>query len=97
MLDTVQVQDCKNQQIEQSRAFARSYYMVIPKVFTERQKQRCDNSAITLTILFLLKTMDSLKNGLRSTPPHSGATPLFSRRTELLASLQSCRSVDADT
>ena len=28
MLDVVQVQDCKNKQIEQSRAFARSYYMV---------------------------------------------------------------------
>ena len=26
MLDIVQVQDCKNKQIEQSRAFARSYY-----------------------------------------------------------------------
>ena len=26
MLDAVQVQDCKNKQIEQSRAFARSYY-----------------------------------------------------------------------
>ena len=26
MLDTVQVQDCKNKQIEQSRAFARHYY-----------------------------------------------------------------------
>ena len=28
MLDAVQVQDCKNKQIEQSQAFARSYYMV---------------------------------------------------------------------
>ena len=28
MLDAVQVQDCKNKQIEQSRAFAQSYYMV---------------------------------------------------------------------
>ena len=27
MLDTVQVQVCKNKQIEQSRAFAQSYYM----------------------------------------------------------------------
>ena len=28
MLDAVQVQDCKNKQIEQSRAFARSYYSI---------------------------------------------------------------------
>ena len=26
MLDAIQVQDCKNKQIEQSRAFAQSYY-----------------------------------------------------------------------
>ena len=45
--------------------------VVIPKVFTERQKQRCDNSAIMLTILFLLKTMDSLKNGLQPTRSRS--------------------------
>ena len=30
MLDTVQVQDCKNKQIEQSQAFARSYYIKSP-------------------------------------------------------------------
>ena len=29
MLDAVQVQDCKNKQIKQSRAFARSYYSPI--------------------------------------------------------------------
>ena len=28
--------------------------------------------------------------------PHSGAPPLFSMRTESLASLQSCHSIDAD-
>ena len=35
--------------------------------FTQkRQHQRCDNSVITLAILFLLKTMDSLQNGFAS-------------------------------
>ena len=34
MLDAVQVQDCKNKQIEQSRAFARHYYML----FTDSTK-----------------------------------------------------------
>ena len=37
--------------------------------------------------------MESLENRLQ---PHSGVTPPFSMRTELQASLQSCRSVDAD-
>ena len=35
--------------------------------------------------------MEMLENGWQ---PHSAATPLFSVRTELQASLQSCRSVD---
>ena len=38
--------------------------------------------------------MKSLENGLQ---PHSGASPLFSMRTESLVSSQSCRSVDPDT
>ena len=38
MLDAVQVQDCKNKQIEQSRAFARSYY-------SELDSQRSKTSA----------------------------------------------------
>ena len=37
--------------------------------------------------------MEILENGLQT---HSGATPLFSIRTELLATSQSCCSVDAD-
>ena len=52
------------------------------------------NAAMTLAILFSLKTMESLENGLQ---PQSGATPLFLMRTESLASLQNCRSIDADT
>ena len=46
-----------------------------------------------LAILFSLKTMESLQNGLQ---PHSGATPLFSIRTVLLASSQSFHNTDAD-
>ena len=44
-------------------------------------------------VLFSLTTMESFENGLQ---PYSGATPLFSMRTELLVSLQSCCSIDAD-
>ena len=51
------------------------------------------NVAIKLAILFSLKTMESLKNGLQ---PYSGATQLFSIRIISLASSQSCRSIDAD-
>ena len=60
---------------------------------TKRQSQRCDNSAMTLAILFSLKTMELLENRLR---PYSGVTPLFSIRTESLVSSQSCRRIDAD-
>ena len=48
---------------------------------------------MTLAILFSLKTMESLENGLQ---PQSGVTPLFSNRTESLASSQSCQSIDTD-
>ena len=60
-------------------------------VYTKRQHQCSDNSAMTLAILFSLKSVESLENRLQ---PHSGETPLFSMRMELQASLQSCRSVD---
>ena len=43
------------------------------------------NAAMTLVILFSLKTMESLENGLQT---HSGATPYFSMRTESQASSQ---------
>ena len=45
------------------------------------------------SVLFSLKTMESLQIGVTT---HFWATPLFSMRTVLLASLQSYRSVDAD-
>ena len=46
-----------------------------------------------LAILVWLKTVQLLQNGLQ---PHSEVAPLFSMRTESLASSQSCHSVDAD-
>ena len=46
-----------------------------------------------LVILFSLKTVESLENGLQ---PQSGETPFFSINTESLASSQSCRSIDVD-
>ena len=45
--------------------------------------------AMTLAILFSLKTIGLLENAVKM-------TPLFSMRTVALASLQSCRSVDSD-
>ena len=51
-------------------------------VYTKRKRQRCGNSAMTPAILFSLKSMEMLENGLQ---PPSGA------------SLQSCRRIDADT
>ena len=48
---------------------------------------------MTLAILFSLKTVELLENGLQT---HSGAIPLISMRTESQASSQSGRSVDAD-
>ena len=50
-------------------------------------------SAMTLAILFSLKTIESLQNGVAT---YFQATPLFSMRTVSLVSSQSCCSVDAD-
>ena len=50
-------------------------------VYTKRQHQRYHHSAMTLVILFSLKSMETFENGLQT---HSGA------------SSQSCRSVDTD-
>ena len=47
---------------------------------------------MTLTILFSLKSVESLENGLQT---QSGVTPLFSMSTELQASSLSRHSVDA--
>ena len=42
-------------------------------VYIKRQRQCSDNFALTLAILFSLKTIVSLKNGLQ---PHPGVTPI---------------------
>ena len=62
-------------------------------IYTKHQRQYYDNSAMTLTILFSLKSVELLENRLQS---HSEATPLFSMRTESQALSLNCRSVDAD-
>ena len=59
-----------------------SFRNVLGPVYTKRQRQRCDHSAMTLVILFSLKSMEMLENGLQT---HSGA------------SSQSCHSIDTDT
>ena len=46
-----------------------------------------------LVKLFSLKTIESLKSRLQ---PHPGVTQLFSIKTILSASLQSCHSIDSD-
>ena len=50
-------------------------------VYTKRQRQCCDHTAMTLVILFSLKSMEMLENGLQT---HYGALS------------QSCCSFDAD-
>ena len=45
---------------------------VLGLICTKRQSQSCDNSAMTLAILFSLKTMELLEDGLH---PQSGVTP----------------------
>ena len=62
--------------------------------YTKRQSQCCDTSVMMLAILFSLKTIESLQNGVATYFP---VTPLFSMRTVLLASSQRCRKVEADT
>ena len=67
-----------------------SYGQYLGPIYPEHQRQCCDNFAMMLVILFSLKTMESLKNGLQS---HSGVPPLFSMRR---VSLLRHRSVEAD-
>ena len=62
-------------------------------VYTKRQRQGCNNAAMTLVTLFSFKSVESLENALQT---HSGVTPLISMRMESLASSQSCCSLDAD-
>ena len=53
-------------------------------VYTKCQRQCCDNSTMTLVILFSLNTMESLQIGAAT---HFRATSLFSMRTLSLVSL----------
>ena len=62
-------------------------------IYTEHQSQHCHNSVMMLVILLSLKRLELLTNGIAT---HFRVPPLFSMRTVLLASLQSCRSVDPD-
>ena len=48
-------------------------------IYTKRPRQHCDNSAMTLGILFSLKTVESLQNGVAT---YFQAIPLISMRTE---------------
>ena len=49
----------------------RCWYAFLAHVYTKRQRQRCDNYAMTLAILLSLKSMETLENGLQT---HSGAS-----------------------
>ena len=68
-------------------------YAKLGTVYTKPQCQHCDNSVMTLAILFSLKTMEPLKIGVAT---HFSATLLFSMRAESPGSLWSCRSFDVD-
>ena len=63
-------------------------------VYTDCQHHCYDNSAVTLAILFSLKTMEPLQHRVST---HFQTTPLFAMRTESLASSQSYREVETDT
>ena len=62
-------------------------------IYTKRQRQCCNNSEMTLAILFSLKSMESLLNGVAT---YFQVTSLISMWTESQASSKSCHSVDAD-
>ena len=53
-------------------------------IYTKHQRQYCDNSGMMLAVLFSLKTMELLQNGVAT---YFQATPLISMRTESQASL----------
>ena len=74
--------------------FSGKFGWIVRARLHQASTQHCDNSAMMLAILFSLKSVQLLENRLQ---PHSGATALFSMRTESQASSQSFCSVDADT
>ena len=58
--------------------FAKIDKQCLGSIYTKRQRQRCDKFAMMLAILFSLKTMELLQNGVAT---HFQATMLFSLRT----------------
>ena len=64
---------------------------ILGPVYTKCQRQRRNNSAMTLEMMLTLKTMELLQNGVAT---HFRKTALFSKRTLSLASSQCCRSID---
>ena len=60
-------------------------------VYTKRQRQTCDDACDSV----LIENSGVASKWIRL-QTDSRVTPLFSMRTELLASWQSCRSFDAD-
>ena len=66
---------------------------VLRPFYTKLQHQGCDNSAMMLAILFSFRSIKLLLNKIAT---HFRDAPLFSIRTELLVSSQSCRRIDAD-
>ena len=69
------------------------FVIITDSTNTKCRRQCCDISAMTLAILFSLKTMELLQIGAAT---HFQVSPLFSIRTVMLASSQRCRNVDAD-
>ena len=71
-------------------------WLVLWSIYTHRHcMQRCDNSAMMLTILFSLSTVKSFQNGL-NIPIQERLHVVTSMRTGLVASMHSCRSIDTD-
>ena len=60
-------------------------FVLTPQVRAPLHQESASTLQMTLMILFSLKTIESLENGLQT---HSGVTPLFSMRTESQASSQ---------
>ena len=59
---------------KQSFFLKQDHLLYLGPVYIKHQHQCCNNSAMMLAILFALKVMESLENGLQ---PHSRAAPLF--------------------
>ena len=47
------------------RTYSLDHNKSLGPIYIKRQRQRCDNSAMMIAVLFSLKTMESLQNGLQ--------------------------------